>query len=265
MALWEVLKGLFGLAIAGAGSFLIYKSRESVFSFTARHSLSVGFIAGGLVALLISNLYSRHVYQPRFSRMTDLDFILKEKEIVLQYKSRTELVYTKKIALRALRSVDSYQDKYRWTGSGAVKLRSGVPGQTVRKVFKKNVWQFYEIRFPGTLTKNQEIKTEIICDLSDGSRAHVPFISATVDEPTEILKFSLIVPDTLAVRECVCEISNSITAKNALESETKQVDSSGRVTWIIDKPKLLYHYEMKWTLRERADDEYRADSATQQA
>ena len=89
--------------------------------------------------------------------------------------------------------------------------------------------------------------TELIWDLEDTAAKAVPFFSATIEEPTDYLKLNLSLPCDIAVREVTCEVSSGIGAKKPFSSKTIPLDRNGKATWEIRKPKLLYHYEMKWS------------------
>jgi len=50
--------------------------------------------------------------------------------------------------------------------------------------------------------------------------------------------------------EVMCEESCSIGARKPYETKPKPV-KNGKVSWEIPQPKLLHHYEMKWTFPEK--------------
>ena len=130
-------------------------------------------------------------------------------------------------------------------------IKSGIPEQQVVETTRKNIWRFYEIRLQKTLKKGDIIDTEVIWELEDLENIAVPFISATVEEPTNIIKLNLSIPTTFGVREVTCQISSSIGAEKPFDSFTRPLDKHGEATWEINNPKLLYHYEMKWIKLER--------------
>lgn len=252
---WESAKAFLGSTIAG-GSYYLYSSHNE---FYEKYRFWIGLILGGTLIFLCMALYRRFRVRPSFPRL-EFDFTLKKKEIIFQYYDRISAVYTKRIRVKGMRSaLTSYPDRYKWTGKNVVP-RSGIEGQTLRLTSKKNVWQCYEIEFEKTLMKDEETDTEMICELTDPERAAVPFISATIDEPTEFLRMVLIAPVTLGIHQCVCEVSTTISSKAPLSSEIIQ-EQNGQIAWLITKPKLLHHYEMKWAFREEQNNEHQVHRA----
>lgn len=201
---------------------------------------------GAWLFILLYQKFSR--FRPTFPRL-DFDFQILEKEVSYEYVDKTHMIYRKKNFLRALKNnLDTYHDKYHWTGSGKVKIKSEIKEQQFIETIRKNVWQFYEIRFQKTLKKGEEIETEVIWELEDVAGKAVPFFSATIEEPTDALILNLCLSPGLGVKEAVCEISSGIGAKKPFSSEILKLNRDGWVTWKIRKPKLLHHYEMKWTI-----------------
>jgi hypothetical protein len=100
------------------------------------------------------------------------------------------------------------------------------------------------------LYKGEEIETEVIWELEDLEREAVPFFAATIVEPTDFLKFNLILNPSLGVRQATCEISGGFGVKKPFESKIIQVDRNGLTTWEIKRPKLLYEYTMMWIFNE---------------
>ena len=248
VTIWEIVKFVMGFIFTVTSS--VFASRVLI-SFVGilvqfRWYLAIIFATGSAWLFLI--LYQKlSRFHPTFPRL-DFDFHILEKEISYEYKDKSRMVYRKRVLVKALRnSLDAYYDKYQWTGSGNVKISSAIKEHQFRETIRKNVWQFYEIRFQKTLSKKETMETELIWELEDTAMKAVPFFSATIEEPTDFLKLNLSLPAELGVKELTCEISSGIGAKKPFSSKTIQLDRNGKATWEIRKPKLLYHYEMKWS------------------
>ena len=244
----EIIK--FSLGLIFTTTFFIFVSQLLV-SFVVipvrfKWCLAIIFAAGGAWLFLI--LYQRFSrFYPTFPRL-DFDFQILEKEVYYEYKNKTHMMYKKRVSVKALKNgLDAYYDKYMWTGSGNVKITSAIKEQQFINTIKKNVWQFYEIRFQKTLAKNESIETEIAWELEDMAMKAVPFFSATIVEPTDFLKLNLSLAPKLKVKEVTCEISSGIAAKKPISSKIIPLDRNGKAAWEIIKPKLFYHYEIKWT------------------
>ena len=247
VTIWEIIKFALGFICTVTSFVFASQMLISVVDILVQFKwyLAIIFATGGAWIFLI--LYQRiSRFHPTFPRI-DFDFQILEKEIYYEYRNKTHMMYRKRVSVKALKNgLDTYHDKYQWTGNGNVKISSAIKEQQFRKTIKKNVWQFYEIRFQKTLAKKESIETEIVWDLEDVNREAVPFFSATIEEPTDFLKLNLSLTPKLGVKEVTCEISSGIGAKKPFNSKTIPLDRNGRATWEIKKPKLLYHYEIKW-------------------
>lgn len=111
---------------------------------------------------------------------------------------------------------------------------------------RKNVWQCYEIRLERTLTKGDEIDTEVIFHMEDRDRKAVPFFSGTIEEPTDYLKLDLRLPPDLGITKVIIEVSTGIGASKPTRSEVLNLNNHGEVSFEVKRPILFYHYEMKW-------------------
>jgi hypothetical protein len=191
--------------------------------------------------------------RPKFEPL-DFDFALVKHEITYIYRADQSVQYRRKKVLRALkRNLNTYIDKYHWTGSGKDEMRSAIAGQEVRRTRKRSIWQMYEIEFP-TLQKGQVVETEVVWDLEDITDSVVPFISATVEEPTEQLTFRLRFAPEIGVTQVWCEILSGIGGKNSFNTDSIPVSSTGDVEWspAFPHPKLLHHYEVTWRFPNRS-------------
>lgn len=203
--------------------------------------VAILFVVITLVSLFFYLFFNKmNRVLPRF------DFNIVKKELIYRYINKTDVVYEKKIRLKALRNnLDCYIDKYHWTGERVADVKSAKYGQTVREARKKNIWSIYEISFMPALKKSEEIDTHVIWNLK-GIKA-VPFFSSTVEEPTNLLKLHLYFPVELRVPHVIWEISVSIGALRPIDTGILKVnEETGEVEWTIKNPKLLHHYEIKW-------------------
>jgi hypothetical protein len=188
--------------------------------------------------------------RPKFTPLY-FDFILKNHEIVYIYRADKSVQYHRRKDLQALKNnMKSYIDKYNWTGKGRDVLRSAISGQQVRRTRRRSIWQMYEIEFPA-MRKGQVQPTEVIWELEDTSDSVVPFISATVEEPTEKLTFRLWFAPETGVTQVSCEVLSGIGGKSSFTSFSLPVPATGTVVWTTPHPKLLHHYEVSWEFPNR--------------
>jgi hypothetical protein len=244
IALLEYSLGLiFSAFMAVIGSRILTLKVNSLAPF--KWPLAVVFGSGGAwLFILLSKKYSQ--YRPSFPRL-NVDFHIVKKEIYYELKDGGQIEYKKRVLLRALRDgLESYHDRYHWTGSGSIVMQSAIPDQEVAETFRRTVWQYYEIRFPIILAKDETIETEIIWHLNDSSQTSVPFVSAVIEEPTTLLSLTVKLPTNVGVHEVICEIASGIGARKPFKSHRQTLDREGKAAWPIEGPKLLYSYAMKW-------------------
>ena len=244
----DAAKHIFGLVFATTGSIFISRVLTTTIAPVRAFKWHLGilFAAGSTwLYILLHEKYSRH--RPHFPRLK-VDFEIAKYEITYQYHDKYHMMYRKRKKLKALtEGLDFYRDKYLWTGSGPATLTSGMKGQEVVLTVRKSVWQYYEIRFPKSLNKDETVDTEVIWDLQDPEGKAVPFFGATIEEPTSLLELSLLLDPSLDVKEVVCEESSNIGAKKPFRSFVAYRDGADVFSWKEASPELLHHYEIKWS------------------
>jgi hypothetical protein len=198
-----------------------------------------------LCGMVLHSRYKNKPFRPTYPRI-EADFVLLEKELTYDCSKVNCLLYKKRVKLKALRNgLDRYHDKYHWTGAVGLAVTSVIPEHEFRPTNRKNTWQLYEVIFQRTLNVGDTIVTELQWT-GTNPESSVPFFSAAIEEPTEQLKFNLQVPLTFGIREVTCETSPQTGARRPFTSAIKEVSGDGKATWIINNPKLMFHYEVKW-------------------
>lgn len=246
-ALWDIVKlGLGILFVASSTLFtstLLADTIESLEEY--RYYLMIIITSLGMILfILIYQKFNKN--KPAFPNL-EFDYRVVEKEVSIEFSDRNTILYKKRNFLRALKkNLNAYHDKYHWTGSGKVNISSTIKGQKFQKTRKKNIFQHYEILFQHSLKKGDTVETELLWDLSDTDMKMVPFISATIEEPTDLLIMTVTSLDNMNIDEIICEVSSSIGESKPFDVEKRKLDRSGKATWRIRNPKLLFHYEMSW-------------------
>jgi hypothetical protein len=242
---WEGIKFGVGLLLAGSALLIVKHGTQGAAKFVNDHRLAVGLLLGALGAALILRTY----YTLRYHALPkqEYDFEQIEREVSFRYGSSGEYAYRKRILLRALRQgLDCYHDKFKWTGTTPPNIHSAIEDQAVHLTAQKAVWQIYEVRFPRTLNKGEQIETDVVFDLRDEDHSFQPFISTHIEGPTKKLTMKLQVHPALGITHAFCEISSGMGARVPYFTEEKSVDRSGQVTWPIDSPKMHHYYELRW-------------------
>ena len=176
----------------------------------------------------------------------EFDFRILEKTITYDSRNRHQITYKRKYKLRALRNgLDSYRDKFHWTGGEEPKIGSNTRNHRVVIIGKRNIWQVFEIRFGKTLAKNDMIESEVVWHLTDTGEKSVPFISANIEEPTDKVSLSVSFPIELGITEVVEESGVSLGAKVPYSSKAVALEHGAHV-WTF-QPKLFHSYALNWS------------------
>jgi hypothetical protein len=246
-----VLKASLLFVIAWASSFI--GADVMVASFATLKPYKVHLIiilvaTSSLFVVLIIERFSRR--RPSFPSL-DCDFHIIEKHISIHYQSPEDVEYRRRYKLRCRRrGQDTFHDKFHWTGGGVPQLKCVDNNHTVTLGRLKNVWQYYDVTFPKALKKNESIETEIIWTLRNVDKKMVPFISTTLIEPTDHLKFSVFLCKELGVNEVFCEHAPELGSDQPFSTHTVPLDQ-GHASWSIANPKILHHYEVRWIPHEK--------------
>jgi hypothetical protein len=245
--LWEAVRFLIGILLTLVLALFTSELMTGIFASLSELKIYLSIILVLLGIIIFLKLYKRiSRYHPNFKRL-DYDFRLIKKELTYEYEDINHMVYKKCVVLKALKKdLYFYRDKYSWTGRGAMVIKSGIKEQKIKETEKRGVWQFYEIQFPKTLKKNEEIETEVIWILTDTERQAVPFTSSDIEEPLELLKINIKLPPSLLVEKVTCEETAGIAIKKPYLSEIRNLNRNGEYSWEIKNPKLFHHYEIRW-------------------
>jgi len=248
---WAALV-IHGLAVLGAAAVSagVVRLLSARIAALAPYAFLLSFgagIVGGSIGLYAYYRFSKT--RPRFDKL-DFDFEVEEQLISYRYRENNTIKYVKRKKLCALKDgLRVYRDKYHWTGDKPPSsLISAVSTHTVRETGRHTVWNHYEIDLGRSLSKGEVVETELVWELDDTARRSVPFVSATVEEPTKRLSFDLVFPDQFRISTVTCTVLSGIGAKKPLTSISRTVGQNGAVSWTPEPPhpRLLHHYEVEW-------------------
>lgn len=209
----------------------------------------IGIIVGLILFSLIegvAEIFRRfNKLQPRFPKV-DAEFEILELRLIYDHREKNKMVYTKRKKLRALRNgMKAYEDRYNWTGKGLDVFKCINSLQTIAKTERRSTWQFYEVKFHKTLRKGAEIDVDVEWILEDLEDKAIPFMSATIEEPTKLLSLKVIFPEGLKVDSVIEEEAPFIGSKNPFYNEEKKVVGKEH-EFKPKKVNLLHHYELRW-------------------
>jgi hypothetical protein len=253
-AVYDVLKyALIGITTLAVG----YVSAFTDFFATAAKNFNrdwflIGLVAGILLVSVVTGSFrlfkfkwSKAPLKPDFP-LIDANFEILDLKILYDHKEINNMVYTKRKRIRALKdNLDRYIDRYNWTGKGTVAPKSLRKSEKYFETERRSTWQYYEMKFEKPLKKGEELDVGVIWELDDLENKSVPFISATLEEPTQSLSLKVKFPNDSVVDHVIKETSPFIGAKMPFSSIREEI-SENEYEWIIPNPKLLFHYELRW-------------------
>lgn len=249
-----ILLALF--AILGLSSFLF-----GVFNYLPPLAIVGGLVF--LLTILLTMTSYRLIHEkaePLLSapiptdiiRASNLDeFIILRKEIVYEYlPDGITMLQRKKLRIQSLKNgITHFIDKYRWTGSGQCSIKVLTPDFIISDQREEGVtpWNFFEVKFPHSLKKNEVVDFTIEWELVDERRSGVPFLSATIDTETKYLSLKVLLPDELKPsRAYSYEFANYIDAVPIETNEIAWNQTTKSLDFEVSLPKKYHRYLIRW-------------------
>ena len=239
-----VKKSFWALAALGLGIAAVLQRRDAL-SFSALELSLMGLLASLVVALLVWAVYRRVSYRvATYPRMRPHYEIL-EKEITYKIDADGLLHFSRKIKLKALiDNVDSYIDRYVWTGGDARLPEPGPGAASITELLEAGIWRFYSTRLPHPLRKGKEHELQIHWPPLADWRTSKPFVSTSTEEPTRRLTFKVEIPlQHLREDDFLAEEMRGI--ESIYPFKTTGLAREDRLVWTF-KPKLYRHYRIRW-------------------
>lgn len=243
----QIIKYILWLIVSsGSAAYMAQLLVENVINLN-QYKITIIIVFAAVGALIFVTIYEKiNRNRPHFESL-DPDFLIKEKVITYEYITKNKMLYKKRVLLKALKNnLTAYNDKYFWTGTGKIRIKSAIKEHVYKRTIIKNQWQHYQICFFRTLKKNDKIETELIWELEDMGNTARPFVSSTIEEPTDLLVLKVQLPTDFQVKEATCEISSGAGTRKPFISFSKEFNRDNTIEWKIKAPKLLHHYEMRW-------------------
>lgn len=238
---------LLGSSILGV--IFAYVSSEAVVGFFTSLQAFKWLIFAFFLAIICFFLYwlfSKSEKQPSLPPV-DPDFKILERHISYKWTSENSVEYKRGYKFKALKNVlDRYSDRWNWTGSGSIEIKSLIKAQSIHLDAVQGIWKNFDIKFNRILNKNDIIDSEVLWDIKNIAEKPSPFCSATIQEPTSILKIKVTFPIDFNVQEVLCEHMPSMSSKEVISTEVIKIDRGGVAEWVIPNPLLLHHYQMRW-------------------
>jgi hypothetical protein len=205
--------------------FLTFASASSYFLFKSVWLLCASIVLLGLlgVTVLKRKKISKKL-MVYFMNLTAPDMLCEivTKNIVYEYVSLTEMRFKNEIFVKPLHDgLDSFADKYRWTGSDPVAAEPLVTTHRIERMNSINGFERYKIIFGDKCYNKHDgpVKTGIqIGDMTDTNQTACPFLSTGVYDKTKKMTLQ------------VCSNTYIIPMRNTTDASTRtrQKSSTGK-------------------------------------
>lgn len=243
----DIIKRLFGLAIA----ILI---AAALFAYGNRSLISDHLVTAILTALLLvvcmswigDMLHARASYSRARYPRTRFPYEVLEKRYEYHIRDDDLLYFSRHIHLRALvDEVDTYVDKFVWTGGASALPEPGDGSRSVVLMDKAAIWTFYATELAQSLRKGEEHRFSIHWPALSDWRNSQPFVSCSSEKPTKEIEFDLRLPETaLASSDLYLEEMHGIESLHPFQTRKARL-TEGRYSW-KQQAKLYRHYRMRW-------------------
>lgn len=171
------------------------------------------------------------------------------KEIVYTYaQDGKTMTQFKRLQIKALKDgITEYIDRYRWTGSGKIGVKSMTPGFRISRQFRVpgEIWNYFAVAFPKPLEVDEVVEFTIQWDLVDQNRIAIAFLSTMIERDTEYLSLEVSLP-TPPKRAYYYEFESFI---DTLPVETKEVFWNPKEKSIrceVPNPQKYHKYLIRW-------------------
>ena len=171
------------------------------------------------------------------------------KELYYEYADRIHINHSKKFEVLArVDGVDYITDRYVFSGSNQCELTAPIQGQFITDQFKDHGWDFYSIKAPTPLAKNDkyifEMKMNTIFDPNKKAKS---FLSTGIYEPTKKLKIEVSFKDNLIPQNVKLLVFRDYVDRMPIITRELKYDSDkGAIIYELDYPIHYYKYMISW-------------------
>lgn len=202
------------------------------------------FILFGVLVLYQKSSSNRPVFAP-----ISPNFRIREIEIELEYLPEDKFKYSKTKRLTALKdNIRSMYDQFHWTGDKDIEMDCADPNHILVERAPRNIWRRYEVDFQKNLKAGDEEDVGVFWSLSNSSRRFVPFMSTSIEQPTDKVVLRLDVgPLADKVGKVHVEVLPMMGVGDPVEA--KELESrNGVYEFSQERPRLLHTYELRWNM-----------------
>lgn len=237
--------------------FLTFASASSYFLFKSVWLLCASIV---LLGLLVVTVLKRKKISKKlmvyFMNLTAPDKLCEivTKNIVYEYVSLTEMRFKNEIYVKPLHDgLDSFADKYRWTGSDPVAAEPLVPTHRIERMNSINGFERYKIIFGDKCYNKHDgpVKTGIqIGDMTDTNQTACPFLSTGVYDKTKKMTLQVCFPlglNPTNIRKLeYIHYTDEEHYRCINENSPEIIDGKKIIKWEIKKPIFGGKYVIDW-------------------
>ncbi|MBE2185658.1 MAG: hypothetical protein IAE99_02655 [Rhodothermales bacterium] len=172
-------------------------------------------------------------------------YSINHRSIVHDVSRESKVIHRRSWNLKSTsRNLRRFTDSFRWTGDGVANIVCKNASYSVKiEEPHQDEYVFYQIDFNKFIKKNQSISFEVEWNLQGQGK---PFISTNILDRTDKLEMTVVFGRDSGIREVICEVFPHPQWVEPEETTTLSVGDEGVVKWIVDNPKLMWHYQMRW-------------------
>lgn len=254
----EIVKKLFGVALSLAAFLALWLVVNQFGSLTVLEKTLIAvvfFTCCSWAGAVARRRWARSTYwYPRVK----FAYEVLDKKIYYEIDSTGGLRYTRTVKIKSrLDCLDSFDDKFLWTGPNPTFPLPGDGCAAVRPKDVRGIWIFFTVQLEHSLNRGDETEVTICWPTLTDWRNASEFVSASTEEPTRRLAFHVILTNAQVDGRGYWEVTRSIESPFSLQSGQFSVDGkletsdlrvdNGRIHWTVKRPKLYRHYRLRWS------------------
>ncbi|MCF2487517.1 hypothetical protein [Dyadobacter sp. CY347] len=244
----SIVVELIASTIATAVVFLVtYLSKEILIRKVpelAEYELYIYLVWILLIVWLVLRFYLKVNAIRSYLPVLRPTFHILEKRIYHKFNAPDSVTHRRTFKLRCLKNdTRVFSDKFIWTGE-KYDIRCLERRYQLVLTNKEAYYDTYEIRFDRLLSAGDEVEFTVEWECDNKSLSARPFFSTTILAPTDKLIMDLHLDSSLGVLDAALDVCHA-EGETPRQTNAKSLDS-GRATWELLKPSLMFHYKVRW-------------------
>jgi hypothetical protein len=130
-------------------------------------------------------------------------YIIKSQEFIFRYINKNDILYTKKIKIKALvDGIQYFSDRYMWNSGGNITQSLSNPRQIIVDEFMEGAFKVYTIRLEDISFKGREYEIEVHFKITNSTFRNHQYLGVTISYPSEQLHLQVDTPSNLTLSHC---------------------------------------------------------------